>query len=146
MSGEIEADEVYIVVGHKGLPAEVKKAGRKGRRRRLIGKRGRGTLDGDKPPVLGLLQRNGDVMIKMLPNVQQTTIQPVITSTIVSGSQFYTDEYDIYNRLPEWGYRHKRVNHSAGEYARDEDGDGFHENVRFTEIVSILEVKDHLDI
>jgi transposase len=29
--------------------------------------------------------------------------------------------------LPEWGYQHKSVNHSAGEYARDEDGDGFHE-------------------
>ena len=127
MSGEIEADEVYIVAGHKGLPAEVRKAGRKGRRRRLKGKRGRGTLEGDKPPVLGLLQRDGEVAIRMLPNVQQVTIQPIITGTVVSGSQFYTDEYDIYNRLPEWGYLHKSVNHSAGEYARDEDGDGFHE-------------------
>lgn len=33
----------------------------------------------------------------------------------------------IYCRLPEWGYGHKTVNHGAGEYARDEDGDGFHE-------------------
>jgi hypothetical protein len=39
LSGEIEADEVYIVAGHKGLPAQVAKAGRKGRRRRLKGKR-----------------------------------------------------------------------------------------------------------
>jgi len=127
LSGEIEADEVYIVAGHKGLPAEVAKAGRKGRRRRLKGKRGRGTLDGDKPPVLGLLQRDGEVVLQMLPNVQQVTIQPVITRTVALGSQFYTDEYDIYNRLSEWGYLHKRVNHSLGEYARDEDGDGFHE-------------------
>ena len=127
LSGEIEADEVYIVAGHKGLPAEVAKAGRQGRRRRLKGKRGRGTLAGDKPPVLGLLQRDGEVVIQMLPNVQQVTIKPVITSTIASGSQVYTDEYDIYDRLPEWGYRHKCVNHSAGEYVRDEDGDGFHE-------------------
>jgi transposase len=36
-------------------------------------------------------------------------------------------EYDIYGRLPEWGYNHKTVCHSAREYARDEDGDGFHE-------------------
>ena len=77
--------------------------------------------------MLGLLQRDGEVFIKMLPNVQQVTIQPVITSIVVAGSQFYTDEYDIYDRLPEWGYLHKSVNHSAGEYARDEDGDGFHE-------------------
>ena len=33
----------------------------------------------------------------------------------------------IYDRLEKWGYRHKTVNHSSGEYARDEDGDGFHE-------------------
>ena len=127
MSGEIEVDEVYIVAGHKGLPAEVAKASRKGRRRRLRGKRGRGTLAGDKPPVLGLLQRNGEVCIRMLPNVQQVTIQPIITSSVAPGSQVYTDEYDIYDRLSEWGYQHKKVNHSAGEYARDEDGDGFHE-------------------
>jgi len=38
-----------------------------------------------------------------------------------------TDEYDIYTRLKEWGCHHKTVSHSAGKYARDEDGDGFHE-------------------
>jgi transposase len=37
----------------------------------------------------------------------------------------YTDEYSIYARLQSWGYSHKRVNHGRGEFARDEDGDGF---------------------
>lgn len=41
------------------------------------------------------------------------------------GTLIYTDEYDIYARLEAWGYSHKSVCHSAGEYARDEDGDGF---------------------
>jgi len=50
-----------------------------------------------------------------------------MTKVIKPGSMIYTDEYDIYSRLEEWGYQHKSVNHSAGEYARDEDGDGFHE-------------------
>lgn len=127
MSGEIEADEVYIVAGHKGHPEIVAKLGREGRRRRLKGKRGRGTLADEKPPILGLLQRTGDVLIRMLPNVQQVTIKPVLQQVIQPGSLMYTDEYDIYTRLEEWGYRHKTVNHSAGEYARDEDGDGFHE-------------------
>ncbi len=63
----------------------------------------------------------------MLPNVQQVTIKPVLMQTIQPGSLLYTDEYDIYTRLEEWGYQHKSVNHSAGEYARDEDGDGFYE-------------------
>ena len=74
-----------------------------------------------------MIQRNGDVFIQMLPNVQQVTIKPVMTKVIKPGTLIFTDEYDIYARLPEWGYSHKSVNHSAGEYARDEDGDGFHE-------------------
>ena len=52
---------------------------------------------------------------------------PLVQSTIAPGTLVYTDEYDIYNRLPEWGYRHQTVCHSHGEYARDDDGDGFHE-------------------
>lgn len=123
----MEADEVYVVAGHKGHPEIVRKLGRNGRRRRLQGARGRGTLEKEKPPIFGLFQRNGEVMIQMLPNVQQATIQPVITHTVTPGSRLYTDEYSAYQRLSEWGYAHKTVNHSQGEYARDEDGDGFHE-------------------
>lgn len=123
----MEADEVYLVAGHKGQPEIVRKLGRQGRRRRLKGARGRGTLAAEKPPVLGLLQRNGEVRIQMLPNVQQETIRPIILNTVEPDSLLYTDEYNIYDRLVEWGYRHKTVNHSQGEYARDEDGDGFHE-------------------
>jgi transposase-like protein len=74
-----------------------------------------------------MIQRNGDVVIRMLANVQQETIKPYIEATIMPGTLVYTDEYNIYCRLPEWGYEHKTVNHGAGEYARDEDGDGFHE-------------------
>jgi transposase len=74
-----------------------------------------------------MIQRNGELVINMLPNVQQQTIKPYIEATIIPGSIVYTDEYDIYYRLTEWGYEHHTVNHSAGEYARDEDGDGFHE-------------------
>jgi transposase-like protein len=118
---------VYIVAGHKGNPEIVRQCGRKGRRRRLRGKRGRGTLATEKPPVLGLLQRDGSVSITMLPNVQQETIKPIILQLVLLGSLFYTDEYAIYHALQAWGYQHKSVNHSRREYARDEDGDGFHE-------------------
>lgn len=31
-----------------------------------------------------------------------------------------TDEYDIYAKLPEWGYGHKTVCHSKREFARDD--------------------------
>ena len=74
-----------------------------------------------------MIERGGEVIITMLPNVKQVTIRPIIEGSVEKGSMVYTDEYDIYCRLPEWEYQHKTVNHSQGEYARDEDGDGFHE-------------------
>ena len=61
----------------------------------------------------------------MLSDVRQRTIEPVITGAVAAGSLVHTDEYAIYTRLPAWGYRHKTVCHGRGEYARDEDGDGF---------------------
>ena len=61
----------------------------------------------------------------MLENVQQVTIGPLIRAMIAPGSVVDTDEYDIYDRLPEWGSIHRTVCHAAGEYARDDDGDGF---------------------
>ncbi len=60
-----------------------------------------------------------------MSSVKQITIEPLIKATIALGTQVYTDEYAIYNPLPEWGYKHKTVCHGAGEYARDDDADGF---------------------
>ena len=72
-----------------------------------------------------MIQRGGEVVIRMLNNVKRITIEPLIKATIALGTQVYTDEYAIYNPLSEWGYKHKTVCHGAGEYARDDDGDGF---------------------
>jgi len=91
----------------------------------LKGARGRGTLKNEKPPVLGFIQRGGQLVLRLLENVQQKTIKPIFEAVVSPGTLVYTDEYNIYNRLKEWGYGHKTVCHSAGEYARDEDGDGF---------------------
>ena len=123
----MEADEVYIVAGHKGQPKNVIKAGRSARNRRLKGHPGRGTSASEKPPVLGLIQRSGDLVLRVLDNVKQTTIRPVIEKHVKDGTLIYTDEYNIYNRLTDWGFSHKTVCHSEGEYARDDDGDGFFE-------------------
>ncbi len=48
-----------------------------------------------------------------------------IAAAVTPGTLVHTDEYSIYARLPAWGYQHKTVCHARGEYARDEDGDGF---------------------
>ena len=72
-----------------------------------------------------MLQRGGSVIIEMLDNVKQVTIQPIIEKFVKTGSTTYTDEYNIYDRLNDWGYKRNSVCHGVGEYARDDDGDGF---------------------
>jgi transposase len=58
----------------------------------LRGARGRGTLEKEKPPILGMIQRTGEVFIRMLENVQQATIKPLIQTVITSGTKVFTDE------------------------------------------------------
>ncbi|MEM6964953.1 MAG: hypothetical protein AAF573_09320 [Bacteroidota bacterium] len=81
---EVEANEVYIVAGHKEQPRNIIKARHPARPRRLKGARGRGTLATEKPPVLGLVQRNGLLVLNLLPNVQQNTIQPIIEKMVTN--------------------------------------------------------------
>src|SRR5512143_1817923 len=93
--------------GIKGIRKRLKKC-RRGRRRRLKGARGRGTLETEKPPIFGMIQRGGAVVVRMLENVQQATIRPLIERGIAPGTHVHTDEYDIYHRLPEWRFDHHK--------------------------------------
>src|SRR3954453_5322652 len=45
----------------------------------------------------------------MFPNVQQTTIKPVIAASVAPGTLIHTDKCDIHARLPAWGCDHKTV-------------------------------------
>ena len=72
-----------------------------------------------------MIPRTGEIAIRMLANVPQVTIGPLIQRTVTVGSTISTDEYDISSRLTARGYVHRTVCHAAGEFARDEDGDGF---------------------
>jgi transposase-like protein len=103
LANEVECDEAYVVAGHKGQPEVVKSKRRKGRRRRRKSKSGRGTMAKEKPPVFGMIERGGQVVIHLLDNVKQKTIEPLIKDTIASGTLVYTDEYSIYARLERWG-------------------------------------------
>ncbi|MDH3972831.1 MAG: IS1595 family transposase [Deltaproteobacteria bacterium] len=97
LSGEIEIDETYI-------------GGKK------PGKRGRGA-DG-KTVLFGMLQRNGDIMTKVVSDVKRVTLQPIIKDNVEEGSTVHTDELLTYSNLSEHGYDHNTVNHGQGEYAR----------------------------
>ena len=71
-----------------------------------------------------MLQRGGEVVIRMLENVKQVTIGPLIDLMIVKGTLVYTDEYDSYATIER---PHTTVCHAAREWARDADGDGTRE-------------------
>ena len=66
---EVECDEAYVIAGHKGQPDVVKRKERQGRRRLLQGTAGRGTLEKERPPVFGMMQRGGQVVITLIANV-----------------------------------------------------------------------------
>ena len=125
LQGEVEIDEVYVVAGYKGQPAAVAKRGRSGAAASWQARRAAARWKKNKPPVLGLIQRGGQVVLRTLANVQQATIKPVTTAVVAPGALVHADEYSIDARLPAWGYGHKPVCHGRGEYARDEDSDGF---------------------
>lgn len=62
-----------------------------------------------------MIQRRGEVVMRMLEHVPQRTINPLIQATMAPGTCMYTDEYDIYSRLEQWGDAHESVCHSRGE-------------------------------
>ena len=117
-----EFDEVYITAGLKGRAGglELEREPRK----RGLKKRGRGTWDSDRLPVFGLVCRGGEVRLFVLRNVQTETIRPIVHPMVQRGARVYTDGYCIYHFLSQEGYQHRTVNHGAGEYALDLDGDG----------------------
>ena len=78
------------------------------------GKRGRGAPN--KTVVLGMLERGGDVMTVVVPNVRASTLKPIVSANVLPGGQVNTDELASYRGLHLRGHRHMTVNHGAGEY------------------------------
>ena len=83
---------------------------------------GRGTLAKEKPPIFGMIQRGGEVVIRMLANVQQVTIRPVIEGSDRPGGAGLHRRVRHLRPPGGWGYAHQTVCHARGEYARDDDG------------------------
>jgi len=131
---QVEADECYQSAGSKGLAREVARHDRAPRQRELQ-LRGRAIAAMGRPPLLGLVQRRdktdqdapaAQVYLEVLENVRSAAITPIIAAKVKGGSQFFTDEYNIYH-FTEADYDHRTVNHGAGEYARrDQDGTCVH--------------------
>jgi len=95
MSGDVEMDESYF--GGKSH-----------------GKRGRGAEN--KTAVFGMVERNGKLEARVVPNCQRKTLFPIVTDNVEQGTQVYTDEFNVYQTLPAMGYKHGTVPHAEKVY------------------------------
>ena len=102
LSGHVEMDETMVGGVRRG------------------GKRGRGAPG--KTVVFGMLERGGDVITRIVPNVRRATLEPHVLANVTAGSTISTDELKSYANLSRLGYTHGTVNHAAEQWVRD----GFH--------------------
>jgi len=98
LSGHVEIDEAYVGGRSSG------------------GKRGRGAPN--KTVVVGLVERKGRMVARVVPNAKTETLRPIVHENVAPGATVSTDELLSYGLLSKDGCRHGRVNHKRGEYAR----------------------------
>ncbi len=97
LGGVVEADETLVGGKVKG--------------------KGRGYRK-NKTTVFAMIEREGDVMANVVPDVKRRTLEPIIGENVETGSTVHTDELRSYLSLLASGYTHESVNHGAGEYVR----------------------------
>lgn len=95
LRGTVEADETYVGGKRKG-------------------KRGRGAAG--KTPVVGLVERGGDVQAKVVSKVTTAQTFSNLARSVERGSTIYTDELAVYNYAKRFGYKHGVVNHGQKQY------------------------------
>lgn len=86
--GEVELDETYVGGKRKG-------------------KRGRGAKG--KTPVFGMIERNGKVIVEVVPDVSSDTLRQIIKERVSKDARVYTDKFRSYNCLIINGYDHIKI-------------------------------------
>jgi transposase len=91
-------------------------------------KKGLGTYENDRPPIQGFFGRQSkQIRLAVCLGARIDQIQPKVEAQTKTGCQVYTNEAQAYNRVTPSGRKRATVNHSAKEFARDDDGDGINE-------------------
>ncbi|MES0059523.1 IS1595 family transposase [Mesorhizobium sp. M0025] len=103
LKGTVESDTTYVGGKEKNKHAADRKGGTQG---------GAG-----KEIVLGIIERDGELRTKHVPNSTARVIQGEVRGNVAPGSAVMTDEDRAYIGL-SGTYFHHTVNHSQGEYVR----------------------------
>jgi transposase-like protein len=70
-----------------------------------------------KITVIGMKNRNGMVVAKVIPNTKREELHGFIKEHLREGGTVYTDDHRSYMNLK--GYKHSVVKHSVGEYVNE---------------------------
>lgn len=75
---------------------------------------------GNKTAIMAMVERDGDVITKVIPNRRKSTLQRAVVENVAPHTEIHTDEFISYDglELTAGRYWHKTVNHSQGEYVR----------------------------
>ena len=104
-TGPVEVDETYVGGKRKNMYAA--------KRKQLTG---RGAVG--KAAVVGLRdRRTGQVVIQHVASPNRQTLHSFIADHAAASATVYTDDGAAYHKLP---FPHEVVNHSAGEYVREQ--------------------------
>lgn len=68
-----------------------------------------------KKVVVGIIERNGDVVLKYIPNATKRHMVSFLRKHAPEGSKLYTDESNVYGKVGKW-CTHDTVKHALGVY------------------------------
>jgi transposase-like protein len=77
---------------------------------------GRGQFMQKKTIVVGMMERGGELVTRVVADSKRATIWPLITEQVLPGTTIHTDEFSVYRGLQLRGYQHSVCNHSAKQY------------------------------
>jgi transposase-like protein len=82
----------------------------------VFGGKAERTAPNNKTIVLGMIERGGELLTRIVPNQRRATLWPEICTWVLPGSTLHTDELSSYRSISLRGYRHETCNHSREQY------------------------------